>query len=111
MHDDMEKSIDHLLLLLLHALLLLLGLLRLGLVDRGGVDEGDLIPPLCKIEGQVERMIRTFFQKSLCLLSGIQALIASGTTIPVSVWFISMMTQITRVTAHIVPFNMWQYSV
>ena len=33
------------------------------------------------------------------------------TLIPVSVWFCSSRTQITLVTAHIVAFNMWQYSV
>ncbi len=30
---------------------------------------------------------------------------------PVSVWFISSSTQMTRVTAHMVAFSMWQYSV
>ena len=36
---------------------------------------------------------------------------ASGTAIPVSVWFISRRTQMTLVTAQRVELSMWQYSV
>ena len=36
---------------------------------------------------------------------------ASGTAMPVSVWFISKRTQMTLVTAHRVELSMWQYSV
>ena len=40
-----------------------------------------------------------------------KGLSASGTVTPSSVWFCSSSTHITLVTAHIVPFSMWQYSV
>ena len=36
---------------------------------------------------------------------------ASGTAMPVSVWFISKRTQMTLVTAHRVELSIWQYSV
>ena len=36
---------------------------------------------------------------------------ASGTAIPVSVWFISRRTQMTLVTAQRVELSIWQYSV
>ena len=44
-------------------------------------------------------------------MSQISYLRASGTAIPVSVWFISRRTQMTLVTAHKVELSMWQYSV
>ena len=52
----------------------------------------------------------------LNLLRGMKGLRASGTVTPGSgslswVWFYSSSTHITLVTAHMVPFSMWRYSV
>lgn len=41
---------------------------------------------------------------------GMNSLIASGITIPVSVWLFSKIAHTTRVLAHIVAFNMCTYS-
>ena len=47
---------------------------------------------------------------SCCRLGGSQGARAAGTRIPSAVWWVSSRAQITRVTAHMVAFSMWQYS-
>ena len=84
--------------------LLLLGLLRLGFINRSGGNKRNLLSVLFR-HVHLESLGNLGMGRSTIVPLWYNNVI-QHTLIPVSVWFCSRRTQITRVTAHMVAFSM-----